>query len=113
MIDGAAMPSPRALSVALADVGDDAGRNAQGARVIDRVAVKRTLEIEWAYLSAAALARLMAAVAPPFFTVRYPDPMTGDMRETSFYAREKRAELFRADGDAPAWASVFMKWEEK
>ncbi len=113
LIGGAAMPSPGGLSVSLEDVGDDAGRNALGARVVDRVAVKRAIELSWAHLTSAELSLLMAAVEPIFFIARYPDPVDGTARDGSFRATEKRARLFRADGAAPAWAEVTMKWEEK
>jgi hypothetical protein len=113
MIGGAAMPAPSELSVSVADIGDDAGRNILGARVVDRVAVKRTVEIDWAYLTSAQLSVLMAAVEPVFFTARYPDPVDGGVREATFRAAEKHARVFRADGAAPAWAEVAMKWEEK
>lgn len=113
LIDGVTMPSPSALSVALEEIGDDAGRNILGERVVDRVAVKRAVELHWAQLSSAALQLLMEAAAPIFFTAHYPDPATGAMRAGVFRAAEKRARVFRADGGAPAWAEVRMKWEER
>ena len=61
-VNGVAMPAPSALSVAVEDVGDDAGRNALGERVVDRVAVKRMIALRWARLTASQLATILQAV---------------------------------------------------
>ncbi|MGI6239180.1 MAG: hypothetical protein ACOYI5_06090 [Christensenellales bacterium] len=112
-IDGAAMPAPSGISVALEDIGDDAGRNALGEKVVDRIAVKRVIELEWAHLTSQQLAVLMTAAAGIFFAARYPDPATGEMRDMQCRAAERRARVHRADGLRPEWAEIYMKWEER
>jgi hypothetical protein len=113
-INGAEMPSPAELSVELEDIGDAGYRNALGQRLVDRIAVKRTIELRWPQISAADAAELLGAVAQEvFFSAEYHDPETGGLREGVFRAVQRSAEMFRVDGGAAVWARISMKWEEK
>ena len=108
------MPSPAKFNVNIEDRGDDSALNVLGQRVVDRLAVKRVMDVTWPYLTGEHAAALMAAVTEGvFFTVVYPDPMDGGLRETQCRALERSAKLFRlADGSA-IWTDVAMKWEER
>lgn len=113
-INGAQMPSPAEFSVELEDVGDARYRNALGERMVDRVAVKRSIEIRWPRIGAEEAATLMSAVTDGvFFTAKYHDPSEGGLREGVFRATQRSADMFRTDGGAAVWARVSMKWEEK
>ena len=113
-INGVGMPSPSELSVQIDDVGDDSRRNALGNRVVDRLAVKRTLTLKWPQLDAQDTANLLDAVTQDvFFELKYADPMTGAQREGVFRATSRSVDMFRADGTDAVWASLAMKWEEK
>lgn len=108
------MPSPAKLSVYIEERGDDSALNVLGQRLVDRLAVKRVIDISWPYLAGESAAALMAAVTEGvFFDAVYPDPVTGGMREASFRATERSARMLRmADGGA-VWTDIEMKWEER
>lgn len=112
-IDGVKMPSPSELTVSIDERGDDSECNVLGERVVDRLAVKRVIELSWVMLTAEELALLFdAATDAVFFTAKFPDPTTGGQSEAVCRAVERSARLFRMDGGAARWADVSMKWEE-
>lgn len=114
LIDGVRMPSPSELTVSIEDRGDDSECNVLGERVVDRLAVKRVIELSWAMLSAEDLALLFdAATDEVFFTAEFPDPASGGMREAVCRAVGRSARLFRMDDGSARWTDVSMKWEEK
>ena len=108
------VPAPSALAVTIADVAQTAERSASGAAVIDRVAVKRSLELSWAHLAPAELASLLAAVGEhAFFEATYPDPQTGQARTMTCYAEERSAAVLRVEDGAPVWRDLKMRWIER
>lgn len=113
-IDGVKMPSPSELNVSLEERGDDSEYNILGERVVDRLAVKRVIELSWAMLSAEEMAQLFGAAADAvFFTAKFPDPITGGQTEAVCRAVARSARLFRMEGGAARWMDVSMKWEER
>ena len=109
-----AVPSPSALEVSAFDVAGAAERNALGETVVDRVAVKRRLDLVWAHLSPEDLAALLAAVgAEAFFEARYPDPETGSLRTMTCYVEDRSAALLRLEAGAPVWHDLKMRWTER
>lgn len=113
-IGGAAMPAPVKLTVSIEEIGDDSARNVLGQRLVDRLAVKRELELEWTHLSAAQAAALMAAVTQTvFFTAVYPDPETGAPRTAVCRATQRKTDVTRVENGSVCWADVSMKWEEQ
>lgn len=113
-INGAQIASPSALSVSIEDRGDFSACNVLGERLADRLAVKRMIDAEWALLGDAEMEALMAAVCGNvFFTVGYPDPGTGGMREAVCRAVERSARVHRMENGAAVWTDVRMRWEEQ
>lgn len=113
-IDGVKMPSPSELTVSIEERGDDSECNVLGERVVDRLAVKRVIELSWAMLTSEELALLFdAATDAVFFTAKFPDPAIGGQSEAVCRAVARSARLFRMDGDTARWADVSMKWEER
>ena len=87
-------------------------RSASGRAVLDRTAVKRRLELTWAYLSGEDLAALLDA-AGGFFEVCYPDPQTGQARTMQCCCSEKATGILRMRDGAPVWTDVKMTWMER
>ena len=58
-VNGAAAPAPAVMKVTVFDVTNGAGRNAAGRTVLDRVGVKRRLDLRWAHLRGAELTALL------------------------------------------------------
>ena len=113
-IGGADMPAPSSMKIALFDVSSGQERSASGEIIMDRVAVKRKLDLSWAFLSGAELARLLNAVTDSaFFEAAYPDPATGEMRSMICCCGEKTTGVLRMEGGEALWTNVEMTWTEK
>lgn len=113
-INGAAVASPSVFSVNIEERGDFSKCNVLGERLADRLAVKRVIDVEWALLSETELAAILDAVSDKvFFSVSYPDPVTGAERETVCRAAERSMRVYRLDSGSAVWTDVRMRWEEK
>ncbi len=114
LVNGVGVASPSQMRVSVYDVSSAADRNANGDVVIDRVAVKRKLELEWAHLSAGQLSALLGAVGDgAFFQATYPDPVTGAARTMTCYAGERAAAVMRVENGQPVWKDLAMEWIER
>lgn len=110
---GAAMPSPSKMNIEIVDVGDSSRRNARGDRIVDRIAIKRAIELEWSCLNQQELALITAATTEPFITVECLDPVGAGLREGVFRVVSHAAGVLRADERGCMWRDVTMKLEEK
>lgn len=111
-IGGTKMPSPSAMQAEVICVGSGEERSASGRLVCDRVAVKRKLKLEWTALSGDDLRKLLSS-ADGFFAAEYPDPLTGAMRESTFYASTCRTKVLKVNSDGAVWSDVSMEWTEQ
>lgn len=111
-VNGAAVSAPSAMQVAVFDVASDPRRNAAGGAVLDRIAVKRRLEISWAQMDEHEFSALLQAVNG-FFEAAYPDPESGQMRSISCYCSEKSAQILRMQDGRPLWTRIKMTWTER
>lgn len=73
---GTSVRTPSLLRVVFTNVAK-IEQNAAGLTVMDRLARKRKLEIEWAYLTNAQMSTIASKVTAPFFSVSYYDPESG------------------------------------
>lgn len=112
-VNGVKVASPSEMKVRIFNVGAEPERSADGGLVADRVAVKRTLTLRWAALSAAQMGALLGAVGQGFFDAAYFDPVTAAVREMTCYCSEKIAGVLRVCADGPVWSDVEMEWTEK
>ena len=113
MIDGAAMPSPSALSLSWEDISSRAERSAAGSAVRDFRGGKRRLKLRWAHLESAALRTLLTAVQDRFFTVAFPDPRTGAQASAECWCESCSAGVLRVKDGAPVWTNIEMEWMER
>ena len=113
-VNDRAVPAPSSLSLDIEDVGAGVSRSASGLALTDRVGIKRRLYLKWAQLSLSELAALLFDTHDTaFFTVRYPDPLSGGMRDMDCFCEKRTLGLLRMDGDVPLWTNVEMEWAEK
>ena len=103
-INTVAIVTPSTYQVSINDLSK-ADRNANGTMIIERIAVKRKIEMSWAYLTQAQLATLLTAISSVFFTVEYPDPMTGALKTGTFYVGDRSA-------GAIDYKSSVMRWKD-
>ncbi len=86
-IGGVTLPeSPTEFTVTLLDIDDDSSvRTADGTLTRDRIAVKRQIEMSWGIIKWSSLSAIMQQLSPVFFSVYYPDPLTGTYQTKTFY----------------------------
>mgnify|MGYP000863299845 FL=1 len=112
-VNGTTIATPQKLSVGIYDVSKNADRNAKGTILIDRVAVKRKLEMEWGALTNAQISTLLSAVTSVFFNVTYPDPQTGADRTISCYVGDRTAPMLMYQNNIPMWEGLKMNFIQK
>lgn len=110
-INNVTIPTPSALTFTISDIDGESYRNAQGALVRDRLAVKRKLECEWKGLNTVELSTLLSAVADTFFTVTYLDGLLGTETTKTFYVGDRTAPVYSYDLDL--WESLKMSFIEQ
>ena len=112
-VNGSPIATPQKCSVGVHDVSKTSDRNAQGDTLIDRVAVKRKLEMEWGALSNSAISSILSAVTDVFFTVTYPDPLTGASKTITCYVGDRAAPMLKYTSGTPYWEGLRMNFIEK
>lgn len=109
-----ALPDPSSLSWSVQDVdADSSGRNQSGYMCRDRVAVKRKLTLEWPPLTVAQCSTLLNAVTDVFFTVSYPDAMTGTARNMTAYVGDRTSPMYSCINNVPLWEGLSMNFIER
>lgn len=88
-------------------------RNAYGDMLIDRVAVKRKIEMDWGALSNSDCSTILTAVADVFFRVDYPDPESGAEDVIVCYADKKTAPMLKYTGTTPYWEGLSLTLIER
>ena len=100
-IDGFEMPTPSGITVTYQDLdSSDTGRNANGVMIRERI---RTgvikLTISWRVLYAEEMSRILTAVKPAFFTVRFYDPETASFRDATMYVGDRESTFYTLRND--------------
>lgn len=90
-INGVALPAPTVLQPGIQDLDseDGTGRNQRGTMFRDRVAVKRTVHVEWGVLSKSEMKSILAAMASVTFQLTYPDPQEGGLKTITAYVGDR------------------------
>lgn len=113
-INGVAVAAPKSFKVDVQDLDGESTRNAKGELVRDRVAVKRTLNCEWAPLEMVEISKLLKAVKDIYFTVEYPDPMEGSLQTKTFYVGNRTAPMCSVGSAGQyLWQGLSMNFIEK
>lgn len=87
-INGVELPTPSDYIVSIMDISK-AERNAAGTMIIDRIATKRKIELNWKYLSKEDVGDVLQRISDVFFLVDYIDPQVGDWRNGTFYSGDR------------------------
>jgi hypothetical protein len=87
-VAGVALPTPSSYGVGIQDLSK-AERNAKGTMIIERIATKRTIQIEYKYLSKDDLSKVLKALSGTYFNVTYLDPQINGNRTASFYCGDR------------------------
>lgn len=111
-INGVVISTPKTFEVTVSDLDGESNRNANGELVRDRVAVKRKLNLEWSPLTQSEIQTLLNAVSSVFFTVTFPDPMSGMITKT-MYVGDRTAPAYRYINGQVKWQGLKMNFIEK
>ena len=117
-VDLVGIPTPTTYKVSINTVTKSERSANNNADInIEYVATKRKVELTWSYLSSANYADLLnrvkresTAMLP--FEFEYPDPKTGAMRTSTFYAGDPSAEAIDYQGGIIRWKSVSINFIE-
>ena len=113
-INGANVPSPDTYQVTIADLDSSANRSSNGTLFRDRVAVKRTIELGWAFLDATELSTVLQAISPVFFSVAYLDPEYNTTRVGTFYVSDRtQAVAIKQPDGSYKWGNVGFSLVER
>lgn len=104
-INGVNVPTPTDFQVGIQDIANTQ-RNANGQMIIERIAVKKTLSISYAYLSASDLSTVLQAVSPVTFDVTYLDPITNSNVTSSFYCGDRSLGMIDFINSIPRYQNV-------
>jgi len=112
-VNGTTIKTPQKFAPGIYDVSKNADRNAAGDILIDRVATKRKLEMEWGALTNTEMSTLLSLVTDVFFTVVYPDPLTGAAKTITCYVGDRTAPMYKDTSGTPLWEGLKMNFIEK
>lgn len=106
IINGASVKAPKSFKFSVMDLDGKTERTASGKMKRDRIATKRKLELEWGHLSDVEISAILSAVSPTFFSVTYPDALTGTQQTKTFYVGDRTSPSY-------SWVPSMQlaKWE--
>lgn len=115
-INGQDLPvKPKSLEVGVIDLDDEetTKRTVNGTLVRNRITQKRQIDIEFAVLTWSQLSRIFNLIKNTFFTVTYPDPLSGTYETRTFYCSERKAKAIMEKNGILLWNDVKLTFTEK
>lgn len=112
-INGETIKTPARCTVGIIDIGARETRNALGEMLVDRIAQKRRLDMEWGVLTNAEASGILSAVLDVYFEVEYPDPQTGTNRIMVGYIEDKEAPMLMYGDSTPRWEGLRLTIMER
>jgi|LSQX01.1.fsa_nt_gb hypothetical protein len=112
-INGTPVKTPQVCTIGIEEISSGEVRNALGDALIDRVAVKRRLDMEWGALSNAECSAILSAVKSIFFRVEYPDPEDGVEKLIICHVTDRESPMLRYTNGVPYWEGLRMTLMER
>lgn len=109
---GTSVRAPSLLRVGFSNIAK-IEHNAAGLTVMDRLARKRRLEVEWRYLTNAQMSTIAGKVTAPFFSVSYYDPESGEKTITCRVENFETGMQRYAGSAAVGWQDVKLELIEQ
>lgn len=112
-IGGATVHAPRKVTILVQDLSSsDSGRNADGTAMIDFVAAKRKIEVEWPAMNTADMKSVMQAMSAVTFEVTYIDPETGTENTITCYKGDRTVPVYWIIDGEVLWESLKVNFVE-
>jgi hypothetical protein len=111
-IGGTDLPTPSSYSPKIIDI-TKSDRNAAGTMLVERIAVKRQIDLGWSYLSGEDLSTILNAVSDVFFTVTYLDPQNNAMQTGTFSCSDRQTGMISFTNGVPSWSNVSFQLTER
>lgn len=113
-INGTQIAPPDSYKVTIADLDSSANRSGNGTLYRDRVAIKRTIEMSWAFLDSQELSVLLKSVSTVYFPVTYLDPELNGHKTGTFYVSDRPAGIAVKNSDGSyKWRDISMSLIER
>ena len=114
IINGVQVEAPDLYKVTIADLDASANRSGNGTLYRDRIAVKRTIELNWYLMDAQELSVLLNNMSSVFFPVTYLDPQTNGQRTGTFYVSDRSPSVAIKNSDGSySWKDVSFTLVER
>ena len=116
VVFGIATPlkDPQSLQWDIADLEGSSGRNQSGRYFRDVIAKKRTLTCAWGALNNRDMASLLSMMEEVFFTLEYPDALTGERKKSDFYVGNRTTPMLKQEDDGTyMWQNVSATFTER
>ena len=111
------IPAPSSYQYDRSDYDAEEGsyRDITGEMNRERIATKVKLTLSWnsAALAATDISKLLQAVKPLFFEVRYFDPYEGGMTTTTMYVGDRSLNMYTFRGGKAVWNTISFNLIEK
>ncbi len=111
-INGVSVKSPKSFDVTINDFDGESERNARGDLIRDRIAVKRTMKCEWGPLLGWEIAEILNASSGVFFSLEYPDPLSGVTTKT-VYAGNRTSPVLKNTNGQVIWENLSVTFVER
>lgn len=111
-INGVTIKTPSSLNIGIQDLSK-AERNSNGTMIIERIATKRKLELNYNYLIQSELSSLLQSISSVFFTVEYPDAQDGALKTGTFYTGDRKAGMIDYLNSIPRYKDVSFSLIER
>lgn len=93
--------NPSLFTVDIEDIVGVSDRNALGSQLVDRIAQKRAINIEWRNLTQSEIEAILDEIMDVFVTMEYPDPYDDVVsREFRVLSRSMPKAMYRKGGVA-------------
>jgi hypothetical protein len=108
-----AIKNPSDFEVNIIDVVKVSDRNALGQELVDRVAQKRQVSIEWTSLTQTEITEILGQINNVFVTMEYPDPeLSVVSKEFRVMSRQMPKAMYRK-GTEVVWESLSVELSER
>lgn len=114
-INGTIIPQPAEAEYSEEDLSSDSsGRALDGTAHKDIVAIKAKWTLSWPPLSGSEVSTLLTAVrAAVFFTLEYPDPVSGNQKTGTFYVGPRKSKLNWKLSNNALWTGIALNFIEQ